>query len=105
MMHTVLAGLDQGEAVMPCVDVEEIGAERLFDVVGKPEAEHVDIERHHGGDDFDGEHGVAEAEWTGTETRNRTAGPERCVVDLGAVKRLEPVAGGVAARNQAPSPP
>ena len=43
-VHAVVAGLDQRQAVMPGVDVEEIGAERLFDVVGQSEAEHVDIE-------------------------------------------------------------
>src|SRR5450432_4773724 len=74
MMHAVLAGLDQSEAVMPRVDVKEVGAKRPLHVVGKRKAEQVDIERHHRVDVLDRQHRVAEAERTGTETGNRTAG-------------------------------
>src|ERR1700736_471693 len=96
MMHAVLAGLDQGQAVVPRVDVEEIGAKRLFDVVTEPEAKHVDIERHHGRDVFDRQHRVAEAERAGAKTRDRAAGLEWRLVDLGAIKSLEAIAGGIA---------
>src|SRR5450755_3104686 len=88
MMHAVLAGLDQSEAVMPRVDVKEVGAKRPLHVVGKRKAEQVDIERHHRVDVLDRQHRVAEAERTGAEAGNRTAGTERGVVDLGAVKCL-----------------
>ena len=105
MMHAVLAGLDQRQRVMPRVDVKEIGAKRFQDIVGKPEAEHVDIERHHRIDIFDRQHGMAEPERTGAETGNRTAGEERRVVDLGAIKCLQPIAGGIAKRDQAADAP
>src|SRR5258708_37287911 len=104
MMHAVLAGLDQSEAVMPRVDVKEVGAKRLLDVVAEPEAEHVDIERHHRVEVFDRQHGVAEAERTGAETGNRTAGTKRRVVDLGAGKLLQSIARGIAERNQPSNP-
>ena len=105
MMHAVPAGLDQREAVMPRVDMEEVGAKRLFDVVGKSEAEHVDIERHHGFDVLDRQHGVPEAERAGAKARDRTSRHERRVVDLGAMKRFQPVAGGIAKRDQAADAP
>src|SRR6266851_6247211 len=101
MMHAVLAGLDQSKAVMPRVDMKEVGAKRLLHVVAEPEAEHVDIERHHRVDVFNRQHGVSKAERTGAETGNRTAGVERGIVDLGAVKCLETIARWIAKRNQA----
>src|SRR3984893_11456449 len=100
MMHAVVAGLDRGEAVMPRVDVKEVGAKRSLHIVGKPEAKEVDIERHHRVDVLDRQHRVAEAERTGAETGNRTAGTERGVVDLGAGTCLEAIAGRIAKRNQ-----
>src|SRR6202022_4539787 len=105
MMHAVAAGLDQSEAVMPRVDVKEVGAKRLLHVVAEPEAEHADVERHHRVDIFDRQHGVSKAERTGAETGNRTAGAERRIVDLGAIKRLETIASRIAKRNQAANAP
>src|SRR5712692_11490840 len=101
MMHAVLAGLDQSKAVMPRVDMKEVGAKRLLHVVAEPEAEHVDVERHHRVDVFDRQHGVSKAERTGAEAGNRTAGAERRIVDLGAVKCLETIARRIVKRNQA----
>jgi len=43
---------------------------------------------------------VAEAERAGAETGNRAAGAERRLVDLGRVKGLQTIAGGIAKRNQ-----
>src|ERR1700692_2180449 len=88
---------------MPGVDVKEVGAERLFDVVAEPEAEHVDIERHHRVDVLDRQHGMADAERTGTEAGNRTSRAERRIGDLGAVKCLKPIAGG-AGRGSSAAP-
>ncbi len=105
VMHAVAAGLDQREAVMPRVDVEEIGAKRLLHVVAEPEAEQIDVERHHRIDILDRQHGVAEAESTGAEAGNRAAGAERRLVDLRAVKCLEAIAGGIPERNQAANAP
>ena len=59
---------------MPRVDVEEIRAKRLLDVVGEPEAEHVDIEWHYRVDALDRQHGMAEAERPGAETESN--GPD-----------------------------
>src|SRR3979490_2242322 len=105
MMHAVAAGLDQSEGVMPRVDVKEVGAKRLLHVVGKPEAEQVDVERHHRVDVFDRQHGVAKTERAGSETGNRTARTERRVVDFRAVKYLQTIAGRIAKRNQAANAP
>src|SRR5258705_6224672 len=73
MMHAVTAGLDQSEAVMPRVDVKEIGAKRLLQVVGEAEAEQVDVERHHRVDIFNRQHGMSEGQPSRAGTRNRTA--------------------------------
>src|SRR5882724_6618057 len=105
MMHAVAAGLDQREAVMPRVDVKEVGAKRLLHVVGKPEAEQVDVERHHRVDVFDRQHGVAKTERAGAETGNRTAWTERRVVDFRTVKYLQTIAGRIAKRNQTANTP
>ena len=90
---------------MPRVDVKEIGAKRLLHVVAEPEAEQVDIERHHRVDVFDRQHRVAEAERTGAEAGNRTAGTKRRLVDLGAVKCLQAIARRIVKRNQRAHPP
>ena len=85
--------------------MEKIGAERFFDVVGKPEAEPVDIECHHRVDVLDRQHGMSDAERAGAETRDRAPRTEWRVVDLGAVECLEPVAAGIAKRDQAGDAP
>ena len=48
---------------------------------------------------------MAEAERPGSESGDRTSGLERRLVDLGAVKRLQPIAGRVSKRNQRANPP
>src|ERR1700760_170806 len=72
MMHAVAAGLDQSEAVMPRIDVEEIRAKRFLHVVAERKAEHVDIERHHRIDIFNRQHGMSKSERAGAKTGNRT---------------------------------
>jgi hypothetical protein len=104
-MHAVAAGLDQSEAGMPRGDVKEIGAKRFLHVVAEPKAEQIEIERRHRIDNFNRQHVTAQAEGAGAETGNRTAGAKRRIVDLGAVKRLETVAGGIPERNQAANAP
>src|SRR5467141_2330265 len=99
MMHAVAAGLDQSEAVMSRIDMKEVGAKRLLHVVGKPEAQQVDIEPHHRVDALDRQDGVAEAERTGAETGNRAARAKRRIVDLGAVKCLQSIARRIPKRN------
>src|SRR5260370_6964991 len=76
MMHAVAAGLDQSEAVMPRVDVKEVGAKRLLHVVAEPKAEQVDVERHHRVDVLDRQHGVAQSKRAGAETGHPTAGAD-----------------------------
>ena len=105
MMHAVAAGLDQSEAVMPRVDVKEVGTKRFLHVVAEPKAEQVDVERHHRVDVLDRQHGVAQSERPGAEAGNRTAGAKRRIVNLGAVKRLQPIARRVVKRNQAANAP
>src|SRR6202000_1110389 len=70
MMHAGLAGLDQRQRVMARIDVEEISAERLLDVIGKAEAEHARIERHYRLDVLDRQYGMSEALRPGTEARD-----------------------------------
>ena len=48
---------------------------------------------------------MSEPERAGAETGDRSARHERRVVDLGAVKRLQPVAGRIVERNQAADAP
>ena len=48
---------------------------------------------------------MAKAERTGAETGDRTAGAEGRVVDRGAIKRFQAVAGRIAERNQAAHAP
>ena len=48
---------------------------------------------------------MAEAERAGAEAGDRAAGAERRVGDLGAIKCLEPIAGGIPERNQAANAP
>ena len=43
---------------------------------------------------------MAEAERAGAETRDRAARAERLLGDLGAVKRFQAIAGGIAKRDQ-----
>src|SRR4030088_261923 len=105
MVHAVAAGLDQSEAVMPRVDVEEVGAKRLLHVIAEPEAEQVDIERHHRVDVLDREHGVSQAERAGAESGDRTSRTERRLVDLRAIERLEAVARRGVKRKQAANTP
>ena len=46
VMHGVLAGLDEGEAVVARIEVQEARDERMVVIIGQPEAERVAIERH-----------------------------------------------------------
>src|SRR2546423_12119106 len=100
MMHAALAGLDHRKAVVPRIDMEEVGPERFCDVVAEPEAQQIDIERHHRIDVLHRQHGMPEAERAGAETGDVAAGPKWRGVDLGAPKCFEPVALGIAAWNQ-----
>src|SRR3954467_14455202 len=90
VVHAVLARFDEREAVVTRVDVAEIGAERLEDVIAQPEAEHVAIEGQHIIDTLHREHGMAHAERTGSEAGDVASWMEWLGTDLGAVKRLKP---------------
>ena len=46
VMHRVLAGLDEGEAVMALIEVQEPRHERMIVIIGQPEAEGFAIECH-----------------------------------------------------------
>ena len=82
------------------IDVEEIGLERLEDVVAQLEVEDVGVERHDLVEPLRREHGVAHAERAGAETGDRAAGLERIGGGLGAVEDFEPVADRVVEHDQ-----
>jgi hypothetical protein len=100
VMDADLAGLDEGDAVVARIDVEEIRRERLGEVVAEVEAQDVLIERQDVADLLAVEHGVAHAERAGAEAGDGAAGLERVGGGLGAVENLEPVAGGVLQHDQ-----
>ena len=103
VMHGVLAGLDEGEAVMARIEMQEAGDERMIVIIGEPEAEHVAIERHQLVDGLariDVEHDMAEAERAGAEAGDRAAGPERLGGRFGAVENLQPVAERIGEHDQ-----
>ena len=100
MMDAVLAGLDEGEAVVARVEVKEIGLERPHEIVAEPEAENIGVERHDVIEPLGREHGVAHAERAGAEAGDRAPGLERIGRDLGAVERLQPVADRIGKDDQ-----
>src|ERR1700733_1690244 len=94
-MHGVLAALHEGKRVMPWIEMEEIGGERMRIIIRQPETEPVAIERHHPVDGFrrvDVENDVAEPQWPCAEAGDGAAGLERFGGGLGAMEKLEPVA-------------
>src|SRR6516162_890918 len=100
VMDHVDAALDESDAVMARIDVEEIGRERAQPVVADLEFEDVLIERHHLGDALEMHHPVAHAERAGAEAGNVAAGLERIGGGLSAVEDFEPVAGGIVEHDQ-----
>ena len=96
----VLPDLDEGDAVVARIDVEEVGRERLGEIVAQLEAEDVDIERNDVVDLLAVEHGVTHAERAGAESGDRAAGLERIAGGLGAVHHLEAVAGRIVEHDQ-----
>ena len=95
VMHAVASRLQQGERVVARIDMEEVGLERAQHVVAELETEQVLIERHHRLDTLDGEHRMSHAERSGDEAGYGPAGLEGRRRRGRAVKRLEPVAGGI----------
>ena len=67
VMHRVLAGGGEGDAVVAGIHMEEIELVRPQEIVAQPEAEDVAVERHHLLDPLDVENDVAEAERPGAE--------------------------------------
>ena len=96
----VLPELDEGHAVVARIDVEEVGRERLGEVVAEVEAEDVLVERQDVADLLAVEHGMAHAERAGAEAGDGAAGLERIGGGLGAVEDFQPVAGGVGQHDQ-----
>src|SRR5437763_13653082 len=95
VVDAVLTGLEEGEAVVARIDVEEKRLERLEDVIAQAEAKHVTIERNDIVEPLDRKHCVAHAKRAGAKARNRAAWPERLTRDLSTVKDFEPIADGV----------
>src|SRR5712691_2641963 len=100
VMDHVDAALDEGDAVMTRIDVEEIAGERAQPIVAELELEDVLIERHHLGDALEMHHHVAHTERTGAEAGNVAAGLERIGGGLRAVEDFEPVAAGIVEHDQ-----
>src|SRR5579859_421690 len=67
MMDAVLAGIDEGKAVVARIDVEEIRLERFENVVAGLEVQNVGVEWHHFVEPLGGENGMAHAERAGAE--------------------------------------
>src|SRR5258706_8412700 len=96
----VHAALDEGDAVVAWIDVQEIGRERSQPIVAELKFEHVLIKRHHLGDALEMHHYVAHAERTGAEAGNIAPGLERIGGGLRPMKDLEPIAGGIVEYDQ-----
>ena len=99
------ADLEEGQAVMTGVGVEERRLERRHHVVGEPEAQHVGVEadgrlqlRHH-------QHHVAQPQLAGLEPRDVAAGRELPGAVVGAAEQLDPVPGRIVAVDHARHPP
>src|SRR6266705_1947392 len=105
MMHAVPAGLDEGEAVVAPVDMEEERLEWLQAVVGQPEAEDVAIERDHLVEPLDRRDRMAHAERAGAEAGDRAARPERLGRGLGEMEDFKPAAGRVGENDQVDDAP
>src|ERR1041385_7988524 len=91
VVHAVLAGLDKGEAVMAWVDMAEIGAERLEDVVAQAEAQNIAIERQDVIGTLNRKHRMAHAERPRAKSRDAAARSKWLSTYLGTVKRLQPI--------------
>src|SRR5262245_9120712 len=100
VMHHVDAALDEGDAVVARIDVEEIGRERAQPVVADPELENVLIELHHLADALEMHHHMAHPERSGAEAGNVAAGLEGIGRGFGAVEDLQAIAGGVVEHDQ-----
>ena len=100
VMDAVLAGSDEGKAVVARIDMKEIGIERPQDVVAELETKDIRIERRHVVEPLNGEYRVSHAERTGAETGDGAARLEGLQTGLGPVERFEPVSDRVAKDNQ-----
>src|SRR5262245_23773113 len=95
MMDVVSSGLNQGKAVVARIHMEEKCFERFDQPIAEPKAQEITIEGKKCLDVCNGEHRMAEAEWTRAETRDRTARLERFHRGLRAIEGLEPGSNGV----------
>ena len=95
VVHRVLAGLDEGQAVMARIEMEEARDERMIVIIGQAEAENAAVKLHQLVDGLaavDIEHHVAEAERAGAKAGDGAAGLEWLACGLGAVEKLQPIA-------------
>ena len=85
---------------MARIHVQEVGPDRRANEIADPEPQQVPVEgqRHIGIRDH--QHGVAHAKRAGAEPRDVAAGPERRIGQHRSVECLEPVAVGIAERDQ-----
>jgi hypothetical protein len=98
-MYGGLAGLDEGEAVVALIDVQEARLERMRVIVSEPEAKDLAVERHHAIDLLDAldvENDMPKPQGSGAKAGNRPTRHERLGGNLGSVKDLQPIAERVA---------
>jgi hypothetical protein len=105
MMHAVLARLDHREAVMARIEMEEEGFEGPEGEVAQTEPKQILIERDHRLDALDVQDDVTHAERPGPKAGNRPSGVEWVGRHLGAIERLDPIAGGILEENGLPHAP
>src|SRR5262249_21740291 len=99
VMDRVRSGLNEGEAMMARIDVQEAGDEWFGVIVGESKAERGAIERHQGLQRFrpvDVEHDVTQSQGTGAKARNTTSRAERLGRRFTAVEQFQPVADRIA---------
>src|SRR5262249_59769295 len=95
MMDVSSAHLDQRQAVVAWVDVEEKGLERLDHPIAELKAQQIAIERQQGIGMRDGKHGVAQAQGTRAKSGDGAARLERFGSGFSAVEGLEPRTNGI----------
>src|SRR5262245_18660988 len=105
VMNHIDAALDEGDAVVARIDVEEVARERAQPIITELELEDVLIEGHYLRDALEMHDHMAHAEGTGTETGHVAARLERIGGDLRAVENFEPIAGGIVEHDQVSDAP
>lgn len=100
MMHAVGAGIDESQAVVAGIEMEEISFEWPQDVVAETKTEDVRIERHDQIEPRRGQDRMPHAERSGSETGDRPPRPKRFRRELSAKECLKPIANRIGEDDQ-----